>query len=173
MRRKKLDIILLSASIVCFFITASVFLIIPLKVSDSYESMFNILIPSVFWLFTLIGIVIQIILAKRRREWIISNRLEKSPNFMGRIGLISPMKNLYGSIADIVFLISVIGFIISMILTDSRGYACYVSLAGMIFAFSMHCIFNGRIFFYIQNQYASAPSREEQYNKNKRSSKHG
>lgn len=98
-----------------------------------------------FWVGLIIGCTMQIILIKKYRKAISRNKRHKSE----KIGLISFFKNKIAIIFDILFIISIIGFIVEIVFTDMTPYICYITLSLLIFSFIMHCILNGKIFRYI------------------------
>lgn len=93
-----------------------------------------------FWTCFLVGIISQIVLLVRKK---------KRPTEKGCIGLIRFFRNVPATIADILFVVSLIAFVISSKITHGIDYICYVMLAISIFTFCLHCIFNGKIFCYV------------------------
>lgn len=153
MQRRKQDIILLCVSIGSFYLMALSFLLMPLKLPEIEPRILNIISGTMFWGFLIIGIVMQVILAQRRKIWIRRNHLQRNRNFLhSKVGIIAFAQNVFGRIADVIFGLSLIALIIALILTGSAGYVCYIALAVFIFAFCLHCILNGKIFYYVQNQ---------------------
>lgn len=153
MRRRKKDIILLCVSICSFFVMALSILIMPIETDNIEPRTLNIIIGSMFWGFLIIGVTIQIILAQRRKSWIRKNHLRRNRSFLNsKVGIISFAQNLFGCIADVTLGLSLIVLIVALVLTNSAGYACYISLSIFVIAFCLHCILNGKIFYYVQNQ---------------------
>ena len=138
----KKDLILLSISITSFFLLAISFLFMPLE-----KKYFQIIAGVMFWLFLMMGIVSQVILSLlfkkacfKNKEW----RVQKN-----RIGIFTIGKNIFAIVADIILFISAVTFTALMIFTRGTGYISYIVLAILVFAFSTHCILNGKIFSYI------------------------
>ena len=163
MQRRKLDIILLCVSISSFFLMAISILLMPLKISSIEPQMLNAAIGSMFWGFFIIGVLIQVVLNKRRKAWIRRNHLWRNRNFLfSKVGIIAFAQNIFGCIADALLGLSLVLLITSLILTNSSGYICYVALAILVFAFCLHCILNGKIFYYVQNQDKILSERERE-----------
>lgn len=138
----KKDLIWLSISITSFFLLAISFLFMPLE-----KKIFQIIAGVMFWLFLILGIMSQVILSFlfkkacfKNKEW----RVQKN-----RIGIFTIEKNIFAVVADIVLLISAVVFTALMMLTRGTGYISYIVLAIFVFAFSMHCILNGKVYSYI------------------------
>ena len=155
MDRKKLDVLWLWISIVSFFLMSATFLLMPLDnmISSLKDSKIVLIAGIGFWSFLIIGIVSQVILAARRRSWYKTQRLSERRSNVRRIGLIVFGFNKLASAADILMIVSLIGMVVSMMFTKATGYICYVFLAMLSFAFCMHCILNGKIFYHITHHY--------------------
>lgn len=153
MKRKKVDIIWLCSSIFSFLVLAVSFLLMPLESESPSDrlSIYSLVVGIVFWLSLMTGIVTQCVLAYRRRVWYGFHRIRRS-RATQRIGLISFFKNPYAIVADIIGIVSLIGLIVAAIVTQGTGYICYVFVSLFVFFFSMHCVLNGKIFYYIINQ---------------------
>lgn len=170
MQRRKQDIILLCVSIGSFLLMALSFLVMPLKMPNIEQRILNIIIGSMFWGFLIIGVAIQVILAQRRKAWIRRNHLRRNRNFLyAKVGIIEFAQNIFGCIADLILGLSLIFLIIALVLTRSVGYVCYIAISVSVFAFCLHCILNGKIFYYVQNQdkILSKIEREQQSKKEK------
>lgn len=149
MDSKKENLIWLIASIVCFGFMSVSFLLMPLdSTEDVYDAM-DVIPGAMFWLFLILGSVAQYVLAKRRRTWLEQDRKRKFKARKGRNGLLSVFQNVPAIVADVSFIVSFIGFILMVNLTAGLGYGCYVFLGICVFAFCLHCIFNGKIYKYV------------------------
>ncbi len=153
MKKDKKDYIWLAASVMSFLLLAVSFLLMPLEVTNTLDgfSIINYLAGIIFWLSIILIIITQIVAAKRRKKWLNSNGIKKVSS-LKTPGIISFFRNIYGVVADIMALISLIGFIAFFFITNGTGYICYVFIALFIFSFGMHCIFNGKSFFVITNK---------------------
>lgn len=153
MIKKDIDKILLLASILCFLLLAVSFLLMPLegKTISANVSVYSLIAGLTFWLSLIGGTVTQCILAKQRKKWFSKHHIKRVKH-SDKIGLISFMKNIYAVVADILVAISIIGLVISVIATQSTGYACYVFVSLLVFSFSMHCILNGKIYYFVINK---------------------
>ena len=152
MERQKKDRILLYISIVCFFLMSLTFLIMPMKVPEEKSKLFNGLIGGTFWLTMLGGIIMQIILSKRRASRKIKDAAYGKFGYRPKIGIFAFAQNPDALTADILCAVSFIAFIGAVIMTRATGYSCYIALSAFIFTFCMHCILNGKIFNHIQYQ---------------------
>lgn len=154
MNDKKFDAIWLGVSMFSFLLLSCSFLLMPIEgnnMSGNGISVFSLIAGILFWFSLFVGIVTQCVLSVRRKKWYMAHRIKKT-RAVQRVGVISFFQNVYGAIADIIVVISFIAFVISLIVSRSSGYACYVFLALLVFSFSMHCILNGKFFYYILNQ---------------------
>ena len=152
MKRQKQDQILLCISIACFFLMSVTFLVMPIETSQEKEKLINCLIGAVFWITMAAGIIMQIILARRRASWKKKNDICINNGYRPKIGVTAFAQNSFALVADILCAVSLIAFAGAMIMTKSTGYSCYIALSVLVFTFCMHCILNGRIFYYVQNQ---------------------
>ncbi len=157
MSRKKIDILWLFASMVSYLLMSVMFLLMPLDnmIPSLKDSKILVIVGIGFWLFLILGIVTQIVLANHRKARYRTQRFNGKRNSMKKIGLISFGSNKIAVIADIAMVFSLIGLIISVIRTKAMGYSCYVFLAAFIFTFCMHCILNGKIYYHITHHYES------------------
>lgn len=143
--------VLLYISIGSFFLMSCSFLLMPIDFAAKGLQIVNLLIGIMFWLFLVLGITIQLILSKIRKNWFTKNHIRRF-QCKSRIGLISFVQNIPACIADGVCVISLIGLIISVIITSATGYACYIFMSLLVFSFCMHCILNGKIYYFLTNQ---------------------
>lgn len=145
-----LDAVLLALSILSFLLMSATFAVMPL-IGDDAPAFLRVLPGTVFWGSLLLGAATQVVLAVRRRRWLISHHVRR-PRHKRRLGVISFMQNAPGVVADICCGLGAIALAVSLIVTHGRGYACYISLAILVFAFCMHCVFNGKIYYFISNR---------------------
>ncbi len=143
--QNKTDGLLLCVSIAGFFLLSVSFMLMPI---DQLGFLPGIL----FWSGLIIGTALQIILEVRRRSLFSKYNIKRKTMQKPRNGLLSFACNRIATIADIALLVSLVASVPAFLLTHARGYVCYVCLALLVFSFSMHCILNGRIYFYITNQ---------------------
>lgn len=140
-------------SIGSFFLMACSFLLMPINFETTNLQFMSYCVGIMFWVFLILGIVSQIILAKQRKNWFIRNRIRRFRT-KSKSGAIAFLQNLPATIADLTLVISVIALIVSIVLTNAMGYACYIFMALLVFSFCMHCILNGKIYYYLTNQSA-------------------
>ncbi len=141
----------LYVSIGSFFLMSVSFLLMPIDFAIKGLQIINSLVGIMFWVFLALGIITQYILGHSRKKWFLKNRIRRF-QFENKIGLISFFQNPFAIAADIVMLSSLIGLVISVIATNGIGYACYIFMSLLVFSFCMHCILNGKIYFFLTNQ---------------------
>lgn len=147
MRNKKIDYTWLVISVLSYLIFATSFMIMPFE-SASAEDGFSItshLSGLAFWISLLIAIVSQTVLAVRRKKRNIASRVRQIKNTQN-IGIFCFFKNKLAAVFDVVSVLSLIGLVVALFFTRGIGYICYVFVAALVFSFSMHCIFNGRVY---------------------------
>ncbi len=147
---KKKEMIWLYISIISFFLMSASFLVMPFDYKTTGIEAMDFLGGIMFWMFLILGIASQIILAQKRKNWFIKNHVRR---FKGKskIGIVAFFQNLPAIIADCMVILSVLGLTISAIVTDGTGYVCYIFVSSLVFSFSMHCIFNGKIYNFLAN----------------------
>lgn len=153
MNKKKVDKIWFGFSIFFFLMLAVSFLLMPLGSEIPTESIstYTLVAGLMFWISIIMGIVTQCVLAFRRKSWYVIHRI-KEERTSQKIGLVSFFQNIYATVADVVAILSLVGLVIAMIETQGTGYICYVFVSLFVFSFSMHCILNGKIYYYVINQ---------------------
>ena len=155
--KSKLNKVILVISIVGFLLLSVSFLLMPLN-KNSLEP--NIFAGILFWCSLFIGVISQIILSFRIKKL-------NDNNARHGLGLLKFFQNPYAKICDVVLVISVIGLIITMIVTDGLGYACYIFLAMTVFFFAMHCILNGKNYYNIHKKTILDGSNKEMLERKK------
>ena len=100
---------------------------------------------AVFWLGLLSTLIITIIINRRRIRSPIFNQLK---SVRKRLGLIHFFQSIEAMIFDITMFLSIIGFILVKLFSDSLQLA-FIFLAVFIFSFGMHCMLNGTNYQYI------------------------
>lgn len=151
MSRKRKDQLWLSVSIVFFLAFAASFLMMPLgeERSDGGITPFAFAAGLMFWVSLLLGLITQGVLSHRRKVWYANHNSRAAA--ARKIGLISWFKNRYAAIADVMTLLSLVATVVVYVLTDGVGYICYVMAFLLVFSFCMHCILNGKNFYYVKN----------------------
>ncbi len=176
MKQRKLDIFLLCVSMGSFFLMSLSFLIMPITIPNIEPQILDIIAGSAFWSFLIIGVAMQIVLARRRKAWSRRNHLWlNQKSLYSKVGMIAFAQNVFGCIADVMLGLSLIFLIIALVLTKSTGYICYIAFAIFVFAFCLHCILNGKVFYFIHNQdkILSEIEREKHAKRVKENSRHG
>ena len=151
MKRRKFDCIWFAISVVSFLLLAVSFLLMPIGETDGGLTTYSIIAGVMFWSSLVLGTASQMILSHRRKMWYVINKVRRARHSR-KIGLISFFENVYAGIADVTFIISLIGLVVVLIVTQGTGYICYILMAALVFSFAMHCILNGKIYYHIVNQ---------------------
>lgn len=153
MSKKRADRIWLGISIFSFLWLAISFLLMPLETEIPTQrlSPYSFAAGVMFWTGVIAGTVTQCILAHRTKARYKAQyyKTEQPPR---RVGIFSFFQNRYAIAADVIALLSLAGFITTMIVTRGTGYSCYVCLSLFVFSFSMHCILNGKVFYSVTNR---------------------
>ncbi len=169
MKTQKKDHIWLAVSIISFLLLSISFLLMPIESKSTTESISVISLISgvLFWLSIICGIVTQVALSNRSKVWLASNKIRRN-NIKRRLGIVSFFQNRFAVVADITMIIGLVGLIISVLMTNGIGYACYIFLALFVFSFSMHCILNGKTFYVITNKGKIQQVFQKENNRDKR-----
>lgn len=148
---KKKETAYLIASIIGFLLFSVSFLLMPVETDDAMQGPNAITIAAglMFWLGLLVGIITQISLSSRRKKWFARNRVRLP---LAKLGLISFFKNKIAIAFDALLVLSLIGLIVSVVITKATGYVCYIFIALTSFSFCAHCIFNGKNYYFIENK---------------------
>lgn len=128
-------------SVICMFLMSSSFLIMPMasdKALDG-ENWWFILSGSLFWIPLLAGYLLLYLTDRWRRK---SDYYRQSPRGVKYWGVFRIMSNTYAFFADTVFVLGLIGFL-AFYFANPEHYGIYVFLCLTVFAFHMHCMFNG------------------------------
>ncbi len=141
-------------SIVGFLILSVSFLLMPVDSNDAQGKIgvISLLSGIMFYLGLIIGIVMQISASVSCKKVIKKSGIKEKIEGQPKIGLISFFQNKLAKIFDVLKAISLIGLIVVISFITSTGYICYVLIATLVFSFFMHCIFNGKNYFYVSNE---------------------
>ena len=142
---------LMLVSIVSFLIMSLSFVLMFIILDAETAGFMKVLPGLMFWVFLLIGSVSHIVMAVMRKQLSDRSRMKRS-NQQRLIGVISFFRNKPAIVADIVFVLSLVGFIVSYVLTGGTGTLCFVLLPVVVFAFCMHCTLNGKNFNFLINK---------------------
>lgn len=158
MKRRKTDCLLLAFSIIGYLFMSISFVLMPMNGV-------GIIPGALFWGGLLVGVALQIALEIRRRKFFAKcnanyKRMQKSRN-----GLLSFRSSQVAAIADYVMIAGFIATILAFVLTKGTGVICFTFIAITLFAFCLHCILNGRIYFYSKNQPKIRQALEERNRK--------
>lgn len=125
----------LGASLVCFFVMSASFLLMPLNGLGMLPGL-------MFWCGLGLGLLTQAVL------WIQCKRIPGNGKRLraARSGWMTFGANRYGKAADGLFLASIPASSAVFLVTKGRGMGCYLCVAVTVFAFCLHCVFNGKSF---------------------------
>ena len=150
----KNETIYLIVSIIGFFVFSISFLLMPVETKGAEQgpNVVTLVTGSMFWLGLLVGAVAQICLSASRKKWFNKNCVHLPLSNQPKLGLITFFRNRTAIVFDVLLIIALVGLIVSVILTNATGYACYIFLALTTFSFCSHCIFNGKNYYFIENK---------------------
>lgn len=145
MKQQRTDKAFLGISVGGFALMSVSFLLMPAE-------QLQVLPGILFWSGLLLGIAFQIVLETRRRAFFARYNIKREKMQKPRNGLLTFASNKVAAIVDNIFIVSIIATILVYILTKGFGYLVFVCIAIMLLSFCLHCIFNGRNYFHINNQ---------------------
>jgi hypothetical protein len=133
-------------SLFCIFIMSGSILLMPLASEMFFEGSNTLLIATglMFWIPLFGGYVLLAVINSTRKKVAKKHKQHR----LLRIGLIRFFSNIWAFAADLVFVISLIGFVVSM-LNDPFSYFAFVLLFITVFSFQLHCILNGENYRFI------------------------
>lgn len=131
----------LGACLTCFLMLGVSFLLMPIEGSGAMQKTMSFLSGIVFWGSLVGGIISYICFASGIKKQIDPKGKPKST-----LGLITFFKNKYAIVADLTMIVSFLGTIAVMLLTDGTKYICYLFVALFVWSFSMHCVCNAGVF---------------------------
>lgn len=154
MYNKRNHMAYLIVSVVAFLVFSISFLLVPVEADTTEQgtNVYTIVAGLMFWIGLVVGIVMQVILSILRRKWFLRNKVKLPLTNQPKLGLISFFKNKTAMVFDVMLVVSIIGLVLAMVATDAVGYSCYVFMALTSFSFCAHCIFNGKIYYFIENK---------------------
>ena len=150
MMNKTKNTILLIVSLISFaLVSVSVFVMFfTVNSSDSGSSAVNLACGVAFWLFLVVGIVLQAVVSVNVKK--VRRKLSGTKFARKRVGLLNAFCNIPATVSDVLLVISTILFIICII-KDAASIFAYISLSVLFLSFSAHCIFNGKNYYCITN----------------------
>lgn len=153
MKRKQADFILFGFSVFFLGSAAVSFLLMPLESESTVGSIPSdiLAVGLMFWISVAAETVIQCVLAHRRKEWCKIYRIKPS-KISQKTGIITFFGNVGATAAEAAAAVSLIGFLTVGAATHWCGYSCYIFVSLFVFSFGMHCILNGKVFWYIVHQ---------------------
>ena len=150
MKQTKIDLALLAGVFLSFLIMSAAFLMIPLEseIMVGGLSVFSFAAGIMFWATIVLSAVFLVILSVRRKKFYKKYGL-KLNNEIKRIGLFSFFKNKPAIVVDIVMVICLTALVTVFFLSGGTEYICYVFISLSVFTVTMHCLLNGKIYFYV------------------------
>jgi len=154
MYTKKNETIYLIVSIIGFLIFSISFLLMPVETTGAEQgpNAVTVVAGIMFWIGLLVGVIAQICLSASRKNWFNKNKVRLPLSNQPKLGLITFFRNKTAIGFDVLLIISLVGLIVSIALTNATGYGCYIFLALTTFSFCSHCIFNGKNYYFIENK---------------------
>lgn len=150
MNKHKSDVFLFVALVLSFLFVALSFILIPIE-TDYFVgelSLMPFIAGIVFWVSLAAALIFLVTLSIRRRKFYSKYNLKENEKHK-RIGLLCFFRNKYATAIDIMMLLSFVLLAVVFGFTGGRYYDGYIAIAISVFLVFMHCIFNGKLFFYI------------------------
>lgn len=122
------------------------FFFMPFVNQKSEETMIPLQITGICFWIGIMGVIISTVFLNRIRKKD-STFIQKKKNVF-LVGALCFFQNIYGMIADVLVLVTGIGFVIVINLT-SNLYVQFSFLALLIFSLGMHCMLNGICYKYV------------------------
>lgn len=153
MKKERTDSILILVSVLslCFFSFSFLLMSIENENTSEKLSICSLIAGIIFWISMLILIVVQIVLSLRMRKWMKKYKIKQFRD-ASKIGAISFFKNTYAIVADVLMVISLTALVVLIVVTQGTGYICFIAITIFVFSFSMHCVLNGKVFYYVTNK---------------------
>ena len=135
----------LRVAIICSVISSSAVLTSMFDIDDSKEIFLKVFASSLFW----VGLILEQIFiwkSNKLRKSIEKSQSGRTPQ--GLPGICSFFKTKVGFIVDIVFILSIIIYIVLSIGNWGIRVAQYIFLFLIVLSFRLHCITNGKNYKY-------------------------
>ena len=123
------------------------------------KEIFAIIIPIVFW----VGLILE-----QCFMWEANRIFNKFKKVRCLPGIISICKTQLGFISEIVFLVTLIGFIVLFVGRWGEQFFQYILLFFIVLSFRIHCIANGKNYRYKNNLLYERGKRHDEKSKEKR-----
>lgn len=146
MKQKQNQKILLFTSIMFMFLFSASFLLMPIASQRSLEGKSIVLLINGlwFWITGIIALILYMIINQNRKKQLRNiNDIENTKS-----GIIQFFSNSWAKAVDCLFLVSLIGLIIFIIILP-QSYFVFIFAFISVFTFLMHCVLNGKNFKYI------------------------
>lgn len=153
MKKERKDLVLIFILFLSLCVFSVSFLLMSIKNENTSDklSIYSLIAGIIFWTSMLILIVVQIILSLRMKKWMKKYKIKQFRD-ASKIGIISFFKNTYAIVADVLMVISLTVLVVLIVVTQGTGYICFIAIAIFVFSFSMHCVLNGKVFYYVINK---------------------
>jgi len=134
--------ILIIIALISLFISSYVIILIPFSDfgEGGFKTVLSYCISICFYLFLILGYILFIVANQKRKK----QKLTKKNRYKLKPGIIVFFSSLWGSIADIILIMSVVMVAMLMIFPNVfSDLIKYILIATFIFSVHMHSIFNG------------------------------
>lgn len=129
-------------SVLCSFLSSVPIVLIPVAKGNEDNKVFAVMIPIIFWL-GLTGEQFFIWRANFYRKKLQQTNGRYPKRIRGRPGVISFFMTLEGMAADLLFLVSLIVFVVIALLHKGESVLQFILIFCLILSFRLHCTFNG------------------------------
>lgn len=129
-------------SVLCSFLSSVPIVLIPVAKGNEDNKVFAVMIPIIFWL-GLAGEQFFIWRANFYRKKLQQANGRYPKRIRGRPGVISFFMTPEGMAADLLFLVSLIVFVVIALLHKGESVLQFILIFCLILSFRLHCTFNG------------------------------
>ena len=142
-------------SLLCFLVSDCSILLIPFVTAAGEENK-NIIsypIAAVFWIGIAAGIIFLIAACSKRRKIEAQNRSDEK--FVKRsfgIGVLSFFRNAEATVCDIIFILTVVAVIVTVVLSVNSEWLIITLTALLLISFTLHCFLNGKNYLFIKQK---------------------
>lgn len=99
-----------------------------------------------------IGLILEQVFFWKANQFMKKAMRKEKYRIVGRVGILSVFGCIEGLIADIVFFVSVIAFIVCAATGYGVDFIQYICICLIVLSFRLHCFLNGRNYKYIKKE---------------------
>lgn len=158
MKSQTIDKVLFILCVVFAFLSSASVMFMPMVSDVRVTNMVPLYInASVFWGMLILSIA-SIVILNARRKSSMKRSQRKQEKFMP--GIIKFFSNIPAVIFEIIFAVCIIILALCIAFFDINEYYIFALIASVLFSFNMHCVFNGKNYFYVMSKAENIISKE-------------